>query len=297
MNIPFGFNVQSVIPLPGYFSSDEPATVSIDYGEVPDHLPGATLVRVCAQARPGQFLLHLEGVARYLVSGGNRIVMERAPGAGDEEVRLFLMGPVWSALLLQRGLLPLHGSGIMVKDKAVLFAGPSSCGKSALAAAFRQRGYTWLSDELCALAVNGGERPPTLLPGFPQTLLWADALEKLGIDKNQLVRVRQDLEKYILPTAAPGQAGIAAPVPVASVYILTQVNTPAYTVTSLNGMKRIHGLIDTTCRLHQVEGLDLKTAHFKQCGQAARHIAVKRVERPSEPFDIDTLANILEKDF
>ncbi len=289
---PFGLNIQSEIQLPGCVATGEAPDVTIRYGTVPETLPGAAMIRVCAQARPGQFLLTLDNVAKYLVEDGTCITIEPAPGVTDDEVRLFLMRAVWSALLLQRGLLPLHGSAIRVKDGAVVFAGPSGNGKSTLAAALRERGFPVIADELCALAVKENS-PPLLLPGFPQILLWAASLRKLKKDIRQLGPVRPGLEKYILPLE---NTAVLESFPLERVYTLHTGNTPSFTLSSLRGVKKNHALIDCTYRVHQVAGHGLSASHFRQCADAARYIEVKRLERPAMPFDIDSLVKRFTED-
>ena len=66
----------------------------------------------CYEVRPGCFRLDVPGVARYRVEEGKRIFVEPLANASPEKVRLFLLGSTMSALLYQRGLLPLHGSAV-----------------------------------------------------------------------------------------------------------------------------------------------------------------------------------------
>jgi len=290
---PFGLNIHSEISLPGCGVTGVKADVRIRYGAVPDSLPGAVMIRVCTQTRPGQFLLTLDRVAKYLVEGGTRITIEPAPGVNDDEVRLFLMGAVWSALLLQRGLLPLHGSAIRVKDGAVVFAGPSGNGKSTLAAALMERGHPFVTDELCALDVKENS-PPTLLPGFPQIQLWADSLRRLDWDIRHLAPVRPGLGKFVVPLE---NDTIGAPLPVARLYVMVVGNKPSYRIKPLQGRNRIYTVIDCTYRVKHVAGHGLSTPHFKQCCDTARHIDVKRLERPMVPFDLESLVNLITGDF
>jgi hypothetical protein len=290
---PFGLNIHSEIPLPGCGATGATADVRIRYGAVPDSLPGAAMIRVCTQTRPGQFLLALDRVAKYLVEDGTRITIEPAPGVTDDEVRLFLMGAVWSALLLQRGLLPLHGSAIRVKDGAVVFAGPSGNGKSTLTAALMERGYPLIADELCALAVKENS-PPVLLPGFPQILLWADSLRKLEKDMRHLAPVRPGLGKYVVPLE---NDTVGAPLPVERLYVMAVGNKPSFRIKPLQGRNRIHAVIECTYRVKHVAGHGLSTSHFKQCCDTARHIDVKRLERPLIPFDLERLVNHITGDF
>jgi len=290
---PFGLDIRSVIPLPGCVEADGAADVSIRYGAVPDALPGAATIRACTQARPGQFLLVVDQVARYLVEDGSLITIQPAAGAPDAEIRLVLMGSVWSALLLQRGLLPIHGSAVRVNGRAIVLAGPSGNGKSTLAAALHESGHSLLADELCALAI-GANGSPLLLPGFPQILLWGDALRALKLDHLDLVPVRASLKKYILPCPA---AHGSKPLPLERIYILGVVNTPSFSLTPLAGMRKIHALIDHTYRVHHVAGLGLERDHFRLCAGVAAHVQVKRVERPGFPFDLASLVRHVTGDF
>lgn len=290
---PFGLNIQSVIPLPGCVTTGETPDVTIRYGTVPDALPGAAMIRVCTQACPGQFLFTLDHVAKYLVEDGHCITIEPAPGVTEDEVRLFLMGTVWSALLLQRGLLPLHGSAIRVKDRAVLFSGPSGKGKSTLVASLLDRGYPVIADELCAVVAMENS-PPLLLPGFPQIMLWADSLRKLSKDIKRLTQVRPGLEKYILLLR---NNACQEPLPMKRLYILNTNDTHSFTLNLLGGVKKNHALIDSTYRFHHVAGHGLSVPHFKQCMDVARFIDVKLVERPVASFDLEGLVELIVGDF
>jgi hypothetical protein len=203
------------------------------------------------------------------------------------------MGSVWSALLLQRGLLPMHGSAIQVKDRAVVFLGPTGNGKSTIAAALVDRGYPAISDELCAIVVTENA-PPLLLPGFPQILLWADSLKKLAKDIRCLTPVRSNLEKYILPVDT---TVVRENLPLKQLYILNTCNTPSFSITPLQGVKKSHALVESTYRVHHVAGHGLSVPHFNQCTTVARYIDLKRVERPVVPFNLDGLVERLVGDF
>lgn len=287
---PYGLSIRSILPLPGCADSDETPDVTIKFGQVPDSLPGATVIKACTQECKGRFLLTLDRVANYLVENGNSITIQPVPGATDDEIRLFLMGSVWSVLLLQRGLLPLHGCGIKTDNGAVIFAGSSGNGKSTLAAAFMDRGYPLIADELCAICVTD---QPMLLQGFPQILLWEDSLKKLGKDIKGLSTARPDLLKYIVPINHPTRYEA---IPLKRIYILS-LDKENMSISPLKGMKKIHALIDSTYHAHHVDGQKVKADHFKQCSSAASHIEIKLVERPSGPFDIDNLVHLITEDF
>ncbi len=137
----FGLIIASPFICPELLPAAGAAEVTIRYGAVPDDLESIYQQGVCYQVNPESFLLKLKGIAKYLVAAGEQIIIDRAPGVKDNEVRLFLLSAVFAALLLQRGLLPLHGCAIEADGGAAVFVGRSGCGKSTLAGALRQRGY------------------------------------------------------------------------------------------------------------------------------------------------------------
>ncbi len=64
-------------------------------------------------AAPGKFLFEMDSVGRFLVTDGKEIIVEKQENAKDSDINLFLLGSVMGAAILQRGLIPLHGSTVV----------------------------------------------------------------------------------------------------------------------------------------------------------------------------------------
>ena len=144
----FGLTVSSSMPCPELLPGAGEPDVTVTYGDVPRDLAGAKGRGVCYQAAPGELLLRVDGVAQFLVRGGSEIIIDRHPAASDDDVRLFLLGSAFGALLHQRGILALHGSTVKVGDGCVVFLGRSGMGKSTLATILARRGYPCLGDDV-----------------------------------------------------------------------------------------------------------------------------------------------------
>ena len=172
----FGLTIRSCLPLPELLTAPEVAEpdVAIAYGSVPQELPGAIARGVRFQVTADRLLLQVDGVARYLVSEGRAITIDRDPAADDDDIRVFLLASVFGALMHQRGDLVLHGSAIEWKGQCVVFMGVSGVGKSTLASAFRKKGHAILTDDLCVVR-PGTDRVMYAHPGFPQTKLWLES--------------------------------------------------------------------------------------------------------------------------
>ena len=76
------------------------------------------------------------------------------------------------ALLMQRKILPLHGSAIAIDGKAYALIGDSGAGKSTLASAFLNKGYQLLSDDVIAVSLLNKKYCQLFIPSYPQQKLW-----------------------------------------------------------------------------------------------------------------------------
>ncbi len=287
----FDLNISSEIEFADLRRGCGEPDVHVRLGRVPERLENATVAGVFYQAAPRQLLMHVESVGRFVVTGGNRITVDAAPGADTEMLSLLLAGPAFGALLQQRRVLTLHGSAIRTVDGAVVFAGSSGSGKSTIAAAFHRRGYPVLADEICPVDTNGTLR---VLPANPFLMLWADAAQVLGLNEALLRRARSALRKYILPL---GDAFAAEPVPLRAVYVLEPSNERKPALLRSHGLAKIRLLNTALYRPHFAEGMGVGRQHSRQVAEVARQTKVVLVKRPGATFHLEELVDLVAADF
>lgn len=168
------------------------------------------------QMARGDLRLTVNEIARFRVSGGDRIAWQRQHnGVSDQDIRTFLLGSAVGALLIQRGLLVLHGNALEREGQAIVCLGQSGAGKSTLAYALMQQGWRLLADDLVAVSPEG-----LVLPGIPRIKLWHDAAQAFGLDPETLPPIRQGLHKYLLMGETLKIA--RQPVPLKALYLLQE---------------------------------------------------------------------------
>src|ERR1700688_3352248 len=154
--------------------SATPHPVRVRLGAVANHLSGAVELDPDCFATPTQYLLNIQGVARYLVTAGREIVVDLAAAAPALDVRGYLLGSIFVVLCQQRGLLPLHASAIAGKSGVAAFLGNSGQGKSTLAAHLAQRGFRVLADDVCL--IDTAQPAAMVIPTAPWLKLWRNSL-------------------------------------------------------------------------------------------------------------------------
>jgi hypothetical protein len=220
-----GLSVESEPVLPGLIADETSyaaSDVQIRYGSVLRSFDDDGAERGPTWEILGpRFLLRIPGVARFLLIDGRQIVVELEADADAADAGIFLLGTVFGILLHQRGRIVLHASAVEVDGRAVLFLGPSGAGKSTMAAALGLCGFPLVSDDLCAIAFDGGGQP-MVQPDGRQLKLWDEAVEHLDMSGRRGDAVRSRLQKFYVD---PDEAVMAA-LPVGAVYALREARPP-----------------------------------------------------------------------
>jgi hypothetical protein len=240
-------------------------------------------------AGPAAVRIEVAGVARFHVQEGSRILVDVAPGAAAADVRLYLLGSAFGALLHQRSLLPLHAAGIVLDNGCFAIGGDSGAGKSTLSAFIRQRGYRSLADDV--LAVERRAAGALALPGYPQTKLWADTARALGLEAGGRARVDGTRDKYYFDidrnAAFCGEAR-----PLRRFYVLCEAETVP-SITRVGSAEALTLLTANTYRPFLLQPMGRWASHFAACAELLCGIEVYRLGRRRELAEMDVVVDLL----
>lgn len=286
----FGLNVVSEIDLPELTLSDfSKADLHIRKGKVPPLMKDYVDRGTFYYAAPGRFLFSMDSVAKYMVKQGEEIIIEREKDALDSEVKLFLTGSVFGAMLLQRGYTPLHGCAISKDDQALIICGKSGAGKSSLAAEFIQQGYYLLADDISVIDIQ--DKLPIVRKGIQLLKLWEDTVKTLHIDTGPGDKLRPSLNKYrksYEDKATPACTILGA------IVLLDTKNSPGFSVEELFGVDKFNCLRSNIYRGIYIEPLDASENIFVTLSRLLEKVRVFRVVRPITPLKIKELAKFVK---
>ncbi len=274
----YGLTVETWIPFPELQPALPGAAVDAVFrlGEVPAELADCRHRGARFQAAPGRLLAWLDKIARYLAVDGREIIVQPEAGATESDLRLFLLCSPMGALLLQRGLLPLHASAVATPRGAAVFMGASGAGKSTLAASFHRRGFRVLADDISVVrfAPDGA---PWVMPGLPQFKLWPDAVARLGSTADEPARLRPQVEKRAVPF---WDRFHPEPLPLDHIVFLRPSRKSEIEVDRLSGIDRVPPLLRNTYRAQFLPGLGIAASCFESVSRLAKSVKVTRVSRP-----------------
>ena len=281
----FGLSVWSEVPLPELVAEDGAGTadVRIALGAIADRPEAPPGLHVDGE----RTLLVIPGIGRFLARAGLELQVEPENGVSPRNLRLYLLGSAFAAILHQRSLLPLHANAVVVEGRAIGFMGHPGAGKSTLAAWFHDRGFDVLADDVCVVTA-GPDGRPLAHPGIPRLRLWREALEAGGRDAAAYERSFDDMDKYTVPTDLER---VLPAVPLSHLYLLDKAeDSPS--VTRLEGSAAVEAMIANTYRGAYVRLMGLTRPHLLACAELARTVPVFRARRRwgYESFDSEGAA-------
>jgi hypothetical protein len=247
------------LPLP----SDTPVDVEIELGGIPASLA------MLSNARPeqaftspyrdpqGEVVLRVWRLAggdfyRFLYRDGHEYFINRQGtyiGARWPETNslaeaiCYVLGPVLAFVLRLRGRVCLHASAVEIDGRAVAFVGPVGHGKSTIAAAFANRGYPVLADDIVAL--DDRSRQFWAIPACPRLRLRPATVKHFYGTEDALPPLAPNLPKRALDLLERDHLFQPSPLPLGAIYVLSSGDTipPAAFVDSLHPAKGLLSLV------------------------------------------------------
>ena len=276
-----GLRIASELPLPEWTVFEEPepfeSDVTISYGRSEPSPPDA---REWPLVRPDEYRFVARDAGHYRICGGREIVVTPAPGAGDREVRLFLLGSALGALFYQRGLLCLHASVVRTDNWAVALCGPPGAGKSTFAAWLCEHGYRFVADDLCRFECTASRRA-VVHPSTPRLKLWRDALTTMGRGPDALVHDHRRAEKFHV---AVHHDDARRPVLLKAIYLLDWGRPD---ITRLRGLKALRQLVDlASYRADLLDRMGQTAAHWQRCRDLADCVKIFRFTRRRDTAEL-----------
>jgi hypothetical protein len=236
-----------------------------------------------------EYCFFMPEVGAYRIVNGKEIIVSPVSQAGQNELRLFLLGSAWGALCYQRGLFAVHASAVQVGNEAVLFCATQGKGKSTMTAWLAARGHALVSDDLCCINMPSQDQP-SVYPSTQRFRLWNDALEALGWNSDLLERDHFRLDKFLFPwTGKP----LLHPLPLRAIYLLGWGEFNLQRLTGMNALQRF--VSQATYRGELLNQMGLSGTYWQRCLNLLQKVPVWELTRKKDLTMMNNTAKMLEQ--
>jgi hypothetical protein len=213
-----------------------------------------------------------------------------------EDATTYLLGPIMGFVMLLRGVVCLHASAIAIGDCALALLGPAGSGKSTTAAAFSERGFSVLAEDVVTLDDRGDHF--LVRPAYPCIRLWPASVKALYGSESQLPKLTPNWNKcYLDLTARPEQFHHEA-LPLAAIYLLDsrRDDDEAPFVTPLD---RADGLMSLVANTYATKLMDkqMRAREFELLTRVLKNVPLRRVTPHADPSRIGELCDSILDDF
>ncbi|WP_232242544.1 aldolase [Paenibacillus sp. GSMTC-2017] len=233
--------------------------------------------------------IRVPDTAIFAMYKGENIFISAFPNASIDKIRLYVLGTCMGIILMQKHILPLHGSAISINGNAYAVVGHSGAGKTTTSSYLIEQGYQLLSDDLIAVTFDENNTP-LIMPAYPQQKIWQQTIDMLGMDAAGLKPLFDRETKFAVPV--PGSF-CNKPLPLAGIFELVKTDNDAPSISPIQGLERFHTLLQHTFRGFLIKRLGLLDWHFGTLARFANHIEMNRLYRPQSGDSLNALGELL----
>lgn len=288
----FGFTITTEYPLPEL----EPLNIYLNFPDITIK-KGKLEEKWDEVSEPNRYfyivenlcMFEIPGTAIFQVKNGKEIIVSAVEEAEEDHIRLYLLGTCMGAILMQRRILPLHGSAVAINGKAYAIVGDSGAGKSTTASALLQKGYELISDDVIPVTFTVDDTP-VVTPAYPQQKLWQESLNQFGMESNNLRPIIDRESKFAIPVSAQFATTI---LPLAGIFELVKTEEETTTFTLIQGLNRLHTLFLHTYRNFFLSRAGLMEWHFQTTTKLANKMPFYRIQRSSSEFTANQITDFI----
>jgi len=242
----------------------------------------------------GYHFAYQDGTEFLVSCKGDRIAAASPPGATLADTCTYLVGPIMGFALRLRGVVCLHASNVKIDNRAIALCGAPGAGKSTTAAAFAQRGYAVLAEDVAAL----DDRGKTFLvrPGYQRVNLSPESAAALCGVADALPAITPNWGKRYLPLTGPAQFHSVA-TPLTAIYVLGGRGSQSRPeIRHLTGIEALMALASNTYTPYLLDAA-MRAREFDVLRRLVAQVPVRRVQPPDDLAGLGNLCDALLQDY
>lgn len=254
-----------------------------------DHEPGSIIVYRYERNRGW---IRSRGQGCFVMESGSKITYQLKENHNKLMVNQVFLCAVLPIILIQRGELAIHGSGILMKEKAIIVSGESGSGKSTLAAELLKEGGIFMADDTVAIQLK--ENKVFAQGAYPQQKICLDAVEKKEDLRGEVLLLPPDggKEKYAVRLK---DGFCMEEKPLDSLFIIQVAEVEKVILKEITGSEKIKYLLGSLYKYKTYVQLGMSAEVFKKCIDIANSVKIYVIYRPMQGMTVDKQVKEIKK--
>lgn len=288
----FGLNIFSDFELPELVCrNDDECDVEILCGGI-DEIDGRFLEDKIYKADSEEIIYQLKDIAGCKVQNGKKAIIMPSSTLSKSTLRLLILTSIFGCVLIQRKMLPIHGSSVVVGDGCIIIAGYSGAGKSTLTSALIEKGSLFLADDVSVVS-NDNNGSMYVHPAYPYRKLHKDSARCYNYDVNSLEKIEYEEEKYLIPVH---KHFVNTPKHLRALFEIVPANIDKAHIEKIKGLEKLRILMDNLYRGKLKFFFNSEAYYFKNIGDIASKINIYRIMRPINKFTCEEQVELILKE-
>lgn len=287
--IAYGLRIGSEIAFPNLVAGrGDKFDVLVRFGEIGSR-PNETetlSADKCFRTNNTEICRVFDDTGTIVIRDGREIIVEPVADAEVRAIRSTILGPVFGALLDQRGQFVLHASAVAIEGTALAFVGAAGRGKSTLALACYAQGHCFIADDVTPLNIK--ESTTEAIPSYPQINVSPEALDALSYDPMTFEKVEPGYEKRAFPVT-----NRFSDQPLRLGYIFVLLEGHKNVSESLRPREALSELLANS-NYYLTLTKQGAVEHLRQCGMLVNHITIHRVKIHPSLQELPDVVQLIE---
>ena len=224
------------------------------------------------------------GQGAFLMLNGNEIAYRLKPGHDPQVVAGMILCIGFSALLVQRGRLTMHGSAVSWQSRVLVISGHSGAGKSTLTSALLHDGGVFMADDAVAMSLE--EDVVYAHPTFPQLKLCVDRVQAEGLDTDKLIRLPDDMEQQKYALLFDRDSFVYEKKALHALVVIQVGDVQQGYLEKVNGSGKLKIMIENLYGHENYRLAGMKPEVFRECVKIADKLNIYRLVRPAAGMDL-----------
>lgn len=285
----YGLKIISEIEVPEFIKSDdfnkENCDVEISFGKDSFYVDSG----LEHYYKKNDMLFTIKDVARYHIIDGNRILVDKFHESDEIKVKTYLLGSAFGMLLMQRGIVAIHGGCVSKDNKPLIIVGESGAGKSTMVNKLIRDGYKFIADDISAINVEKGI---VIEPSFPQQKLCEDIIENNNLDSNKYKKVVDGRNKYLVPVDK--DIFLNTENEVSNLVEIVVDDVDNVSIEKLQGASCLKSIINNIYRAWVFEFTGMSREYFMKCMKISSKVNYYKITRPKKYDTTQEVYNLIK---